>query len=139
MHGAGSFIQVIAPRESHKDIVKQMHDSLLSGHLVVEETKEKLMQRYYWFKLKQDIKLHVRACDTCAADKTPARTPRAPMGHLKSGGPWDTLAIDYLGPFPKSERGHKFILVMTDHFRKYVEVIAVPSQQAEDCATRIIN
>ena len=80
MHGADSFIQVIAPMESHKDIVKQMHESLFSGHLGVKKTKEKLMQRYYCFKLKQDIKLHARACDICAADKTPAKTPRAPMG-----------------------------------------------------------
>ena len=138
-NGIDSYIQVIAPMEWHKDIVKQMHDSPMSGHLGVKKTKEKLLQRYYWFKLKQDVKLHIKMCDICAADKTPTKTPRAPMGHLKSGGPWDTLAIDYLGPFPKSESGNKYILVMTDHFTKYVELIAVPNQQAEDCASRIMN
>ena len=138
-NGIDSYVQVIAPMEWHKDIVKQMHDSPMSGHLGVKKTKEKLLQRYYWFKLKQDVKLHIKMCDICAADKTPTKTPRAPMGHLKSGGPWDTLAIDYLGPFPKSESGNKYILVMTDHFTKYVEVIAVPNQQAEDCASRIMN
>lgn len=61
------------------------------------------------------------------------------MGHLRSGGPWDTLALDYMGPFPKTERGNKYILVITDQFTKYVEVLAVPNQRAEDCASRLLN
>lgn len=29
--------------------------------------------------------------------------------------------------------------MLTDHFTKYVEVIAVPNQSAEECALRILN
>ncbi len=61
------------------------------------------------------------------------------MGHLSSGAPWDTLAIDYMGPLPETANGNKYILVMTDHFTKYVEVVAVPNQRAEDCALGIAN
>jgi hypothetical protein len=61
------------------------------------------------------------------------------MGHLQSGVPWDTLAIDYLGPLPLTENGNKYIMVLTDYFTKYVEVLSVPNQLAEDCALRIPN
>ena len=61
------------------------------------------------------------------------------MGHLKAGAPWDVLAIDFMGPLPITRRGNRYILVMTDHFSKYVEVAAVPSQTADDCATVIVN
>ena len=116
-----------------------MHDALLSGHLGVRRTKERICQRYYWFNLKQDVKWYVRKCDVCAADKTPPKLPKAPMGHLKSGAPWDTLAIDYLGPLPRTPRGNRYILVLTDQFTKYVEVFAMPDQTAEDCALKIMN
>ncbi len=74
----------------------------------------------------------------CSRHNTTKKTPGA-MGHLKSGAPWDTLAIDYMGPLPETANGNKYILVMTDHFTKYVEVLALPNQSAEDCALRIVN
>ena len=138
-NGTDEHVQLIAPKEMQHDILRQMHNNVLSGHLGVRKTKEKLSKCYYWFNLRQDVNLHVRRCDTCAADKLPSKTPRASMGHLSSGAPWDTLALDYLGPLPETDRGNKYILVITDHFTKYVEVIPVPNQLAEDCASRLVN
>jgi hypothetical protein len=138
-NGTGEYIQLIVPRSLKKQILRQMHNSCLAGHLGVKKTKLRILRNYYWFNLKEDVKLHVQTCDICAADNAPNNLPRAPMGHLKAGGPWDTLAIDYLGPLPVTSEGNKYILVMTDHFTKYVEVLAVPTQEAEDCALRIAN
>ena len=38
-----------------------------------------------------------------------------------------------------TERGNRYILLLTDHFTKYVEIIAVPNMTAEVCAARIVN
>ena len=51
----------------------------------------------------------------------------------------DCLATDYLGPLPMTPRGNRYILLLTDHFSKYVEVIPVPNMTAEVCAARILN
>jgi hypothetical protein len=83
--------------------------------------------------------MFIRECDVCAVVKTPATQPRAPLGHLRSGAPWNILAVDYIGPFPVTERVNRYILTLTDHFTKYVEVMAMPNQQAEECATKIVN
>ena len=61
------------------------------------------------------------------------------MGHLKSGAPWDLLCMDFLGPLPVTSRGNRFILVMSDYFTKYVEVIPVADQPAETCANAVIE
>ncbi len=53
------------------------------------------------------------------------------MGHITTGAPWDVLAVDYLGPLPETPRGNKYVLVLTDLFTKYVEVLPVPNQTAE--------
>ncbi|XP_052255150.1 uncharacterized protein LOC127860882 [Dreissena polymorpha] len=67
-----------------------------------------IKQGFYWFELKSDIRLHVRACDVCEADKKPHKTPRAPMGHFKAVAHWDVLAIDFLGPLPVTNRGNRW-------------------------------
>jgi transposase InsO family protein/DNA-binding MarR family transcriptional regulator len=138
-NGTDECKQLLVPRVIKTSVLRQMHSSVLSGHLGTRKTKERTAQTFYWFNMKEDINMFVRECDVCAADKTPPKQPRAPLGHLRSGAPWDTLAVDYMGPFPVTERGNRYILTLTDHFTKYVEVMAVPNQQAEECATRIVN
>jgi transposase InsO family protein len=121
------------------EVLFECHDSILSGHLGCKKTIEKIRQRYYWFGMKEDVHLHIKQCDVCGADKKPHKTPRAPMGTLVTGAPMDVVATDYLGPFPVSEQGNRYILVLTDHFSKYVEVLAVPDQTAETCANKVLN
>lgn len=122
-----------------KEILFQMHDSLLSGHQGCKKTKEKTLQRFYWYSLKDEIALYIQKCDTCAADKKPAKVPRAPLGSLHAGAPGDCVATDYLGPFPVTDRGHRYILLFTDHFSKNVEIIPVSDMTAEVCAVKLLN
>ena len=51
----------------------------------------------------------------------------------------DRLAIDILGPLPLTPRGNWYILLVTDHFTKWVEIFAVPDQTATTCAEVILN
>ena len=89
--------------------------------------------------MKSEVRQYIRQCNTCAALKKPIKAPRAPLGTIKVGAPWDVVATDYLGPLPVTPRGNKYILVLSDYFTKYVEIIAVPDQTAETCASRILN
>ncbi|MBV2113481.1 MAG: DDE-type integrase/transposase/recombinase [Candidatus Thiodiazotropha sp. (ex Ctena orbiculata)] len=137
--GSGEHLQFLVPRVMKPDILFQMHDSVLSGHLGCKKTKEKTLQRFYWYALKDDVKLHIQRCDVCAADKKPTKIPRAPLGSLPAGAPGDCVATDYLGPFPVTDRGNRYILLLTDHFSKYVEILPVPDMTAEVCASKILN
>ena len=83
--------------------------------------------------------MYVCQCDTCASIKKPNKKPKAPLGTITTRAPGDVVATDYIGPVPVTPRGNKYILVLTDHFSKYVEVIPVPDQTAETCAARLLN
>ncbi len=132
-------MQFITPRVMRKEVLFENHNSIISGHLGCKKTTEKIRQRYYWYVMKGDVYLHIKQCDVCAADKKPLKTPRAPMGTITTGAPFDVVATDYLGPLPLTQQGNRYMLVLTDHFSKYVEVLAVPDQTAETCASRILN
>ena len=137
--GSGEYLQFIVPLSMKKEVLFQMHNSLVSGHLGCKKTKEKILQRFYWYSLKDEVVLHIQKCDTCAADKRPPKVPRAPMGSLRVGAPGDCIATDYLGPLPITDRGHRYILLFTDHFTKNVEVIPVGDMTAEVCAQKLLN
>ena len=137
--GSGEYFQFIVPLSMRKEVLYQMHNSLMSGHLGCKKTKEKILQRFYWYSLKEEVALHIQKCDTCAADKHPAKVPRAPLGSLRVGAPGDCVATDYMGPLPVTDRGHRYILLFTDHFTKNVEVIPVGDMTAEVCAQKLLN
>ena len=128
--GTGSHLQFIVPKSIRPEILQQMHNSVISGHLGQKKTLEKLLQRFYWFNVREDVQMWLLKCDICAANKPPIRTPRAPLGKMLVGAPLDRISVDFLGPLPVTPRNNRYILLATDHFTKWVEVMAVPDQTA---------
>ena len=56
--GTGEYQQFMVPRSMRREIQHQMHDSLISGHLGCKKTKQKILQRFYWYSLKDDVNLY---------------------------------------------------------------------------------
>ena len=137
--GSGEYLQFIVPRQMRKEVFQQMHTAILSGHLGSKKTRLKMLRRFYWFELKEDVTNWTLQCQTCAEIKSPARMPKAPLGKMTVGAPMDRLATDIVGPLPRTPRGNRFILVVTDYFTKWVEVFPIADQTAETCADIILN
>lgn len=55
------------------------------------------------------------------------------------GEPWEKLSIDITGPHPKSRRDNIYILTMMCQFSKYVEVAALPNQEAATVAKALVE
>ena len=137
--GVQSSLQVLVPEELRRQVFDSMHNSVLGAHLGARKTTEKILQKHYWFNIRDDVKLWVKQCDICAQNKRPHDKPLAPLGDMRTGAPMDRLAVDILGPLPLSKRGNKFIQVVTDAFSKWVEVKALPTQTAIDCAEHLVD
>jgi transposase InsO family protein len=48
-------------------------------------------------------------------------------------------AMDVLGPLPMTARGNQYIMVMSDHFTKWVEAVPMLNQRAETVAKAFVN
>jgi len=137
--GVDVHCQLITPIALRKEILYQVHDSVLSGHLGTKKTLHKAKQKFYWYEMKQDINIYIQQCDICAANKEPSKKPRAPLGSMPTGAPLDRIATDILGPLPLTERNNRYVLVVADYFTKWVELFAIPDQTAETCAHKICS
>src|SRR6266508_2966079 len=55
----------ILKRNEIEPILSLSHEHSLSGHFGLEATLIKLKERYYWPKMKNDIKSYIQTCDQC--------------------------------------------------------------------------
>ena len=137
--GMEDHLQYIVPSKLKDEIMYQMHESLLSGHLGKWKTREQIVQCFYWFGVRENSDLWVEKCNTCASVMEPHQKSQPPLGTMPVGAPLDRLATDILGPHPLAPKGKWYILLVTDHFTKWIEIFSVSDQRATTCAEVILN
>jgi transglutaminase/protease-like cytokinesis protein 3 len=57
------------------------------------------------------------------------------------GAPWERMAIDILGPLPRTDNGNTctYIMVVGDYFTKWMEAIPIPDAEAKTVADKFVE
>lgn len=117
-------LKICMPDSMLGPILWYLHDARTSGLPGIKRTYEKAkLSPFYWRNMKDSIKLYVNQCEICGERKNPLRQKRHIM--LKSyvvGVSFERIATDIAGPFPVTENGNKYTLVIGDYFTKLTEV-----------------
>ncbi|MGH0120359.1 UNVERIFIED_CONTAM: hypothetical protein FKN15_067744 [Acipenser sinensis] len=122
-----------------QEVLEAHHGTPGTGHFGVTKTLWQLRQSFYWGQCRRDVEDHCRRCDICTARKGPQDRSHAPLQQYQVGGPMERVAVDVLGPFPRSKRGNRFVLVALDYFTKWPEAYALPDQEAETVAEALLE
>ncbi|CAC5426773.1 unnamed protein product [Mytilus coruscus] len=107
MDGTGDNYQCLVPKQLRKNVIFQAHDCILSGHFGSKMTVQKLLQKYYWYNLKEEVNNYIMRCDICEANKFSQKKPKVPLGSLLTGAPLDCLATDIFWQLPTTSRNNK--------------------------------
>uniref|UniRef100_A0A8C7Y7T2 Gypsy retrotransposon integrase-like protein 1 n=1 Tax=Oryzias sinensis TaxID=183150 RepID=A0A8C7Y7T2_9TELE len=108
-----------------------MHGVAGSGHFGVAKTLRRLRQGFYWGRCRRDVEDFCRQCDPCIARKGPSGQSHAPLQPFQVGGPMERVAVDIVGPLPRSSRVNHYVLSAIDYFTRWPEAYALPDQEAE--------
>ena len=130
---------LVLPNEFRKEILGELHGGQLSGHLGVSKTLAKVKYKYFWPGMSADVRSFLRVCDLCAKRKSPAKKRLAPLQQYRVGVPLERVAIDLLGPLPKTDSGNQWILVVGDYCTKWMEAYALPDATASTVALKLVN
>ena len=101
-----------------------------------------LMQDHFWWPgMTQDLRNHIKKCGCCR--KYEAAPPVVPMKPLACSGPEELLHVDFTSieetvPL-KEDPVIRNVLVLQDHFSKYVVVYEVKDQTAHTAAETLRN
>jgi len=82
-------------------VISQAHEVL--GHYGPQKTADYVRRHYWWPRIGQDVEQYCKTCPVCQMTKS--STQRVP-GLLHSlpipARPWESIAMDFVGPFPES-------------------------------------
>ncbi len=126
--------KLVVPDSLRSMVFDSLHKHRTAGHVGERKTIERVGERYWWTNWREFVRISCKKCDSCASKKPPNKTPRAPMKTFNVGAPMERIALDVMGPLPLSDRGNKYILVIGDHFTKWIEAFSMPNQEASTVA-----
>ncbi len=122
-------------RNEIEPILSLAHKYPLSGHFGLEATLTKLKERYYWPKMKDDIKSYIQTCDQC--QRCGKTTDENELHSIKIKEPFYQWGIDIVRPLTETSQGNKYIVVAIDYFTKYPEARALTNANAKSVANFI--
>jgi transposase InsO family protein len=138
--GRPTHIQWIAPRSWITEILHEAHDTATTGHMGAARTRRRVEERFWWPYLDADTRDYCRRCIVCNARKPAPNVAHHPLRRQVTTSPLQRVALDILGPMnPATERGGKYILVLTDYFSKWLVTCVMKDQTAETCASCFVN
>uniref|UniRef100_A0A8C7WTQ9 Gypsy retrotransposon integrase-like protein 1 n=1 Tax=Oryzias sinensis TaxID=183150 RepID=A0A8C7WTQ9_9TELE len=93
-----------------------------AGHLGRHKTYLRVSSRFFWPSMYTDIQTYCATCPTCQKTAITHKSDRALLHPLPIiSTPFRRIAMDIVGPLPKSSSGHKYILVVCDYATRFPE------------------
>jgi transposase InsO family protein len=130
----------VAPAALRERICTIHHFAKVVGHPGVSRMAATIGRNWYWPSLSKDCLSMVRRCPSCAAlrlKRGPKRT--YPLTIFPPDRPLEFVALDVLGPLPKTSRGNQYVLCICDRFSKMSVAVAMPDQTASTVAREFVD
>jgi hypothetical protein len=116
--------------EEIKRIITENHE--LIGHPGIRKTYGRIRDQYKIPRLMERVENKIKHCDTCQRQKlTRIRSKEEPVITDTPLEPNDKIAMDILGPLPKTKKGHQYILSIHDELTKHPILVPLKTQQTE--------
>ncbi|XP_004292069.1 PREDICTED: uncharacterized protein LOC101313385 [Fragaria vesca subsp. vesca] len=106
-----------------KRIMREVHCGVCGSHQAGPKMRWLIRRHgYYWLTILKDCIAFAKGCQDCQAHGPVQHIPNIPLQPIIKPWPGRGWAIDFVGIIhPHSSEQHKFIIVATDFFTKWVE------------------
>ncbi len=131
--------QLLVPKSRREMLFQAAHCNPMAGHLGQAATLNRLMARFFWPGIHENVRRWCAACRECQLVNPPA-SPKAPLCPLPlMQVPFERIGMDLIGPLERSARGHRFALVLVDYATRYPEAVALRNISAKSVAEALFS
>ena len=103
----------------------ETHEGICGSNKTGEKMKWVLFwQGYYWPTILKDCINYAKSYDNCKKHGPIQQVPTSELHYVAKPWPFRGWALDLIGQIdPPSSKGHRYILVAIDYFKKWVKAI----------------
>ncbi len=131
--------QLLVPKSRREMLFQAAHCNPMAGHLGQAATLNRLMTRFFWPGIHENVRRWCAACRECQLVNPPT-SPKAPLRPLPlMQVPFERIGMDLIGPLERSARGHRFALVLVDYATRYPEAVALRNISAKSVAEALFS
>ena len=131
-------LQLLVPKPAREQLFLSYHASLFGGHLGRNRTLARLVHRFYWSGMSDDVKEWLGQCAVCIKIQSLAGRHH-PLGNIPTGHRWDCIAMDILDVCDPTPAGYRYILVIADYFSKWTEAFPIKNKCADTVADVLVE
>lgn len=114
--------RIVVPEKLQHRTLQLAH----STHVGVDAMKQVLRTKVWWPDMDSMVKAFVKSCKECLLVSLP--DPPEPLRRKElPTGPWDDVAVDFLGPLPSGE----YLFIVVDYYSRYQEIEIMTSTTAK--------
>src|SRR5260221_10352737 len=120
---------LVLPEVIHKGeritgiMIKNTHKIL--GHLGFQKTLEYIWKYYWWSTMVKDMEKFISSCEICQTTKWTSQWMPGLLHQLPiPDAPWTSIAMDFVGPFPKSLNSN-YLWVIVCHLTSQVHLVPI--------------
>jgi hypothetical protein len=120
-------------------LITELYESSLVGHKRVASTLAKALVRFWWKRIRQDVKYFCERCIVYRRAKIQPQMAATIYTLHDPPTPWHTVGIDYLTHLPMSN-GFENVLIMVDHLTRIAHFLpCIESQTKEEIADSFLQ
>ena len=110
-----------------------------SGHFSVNKTRAIINDKFTWPGIGTDVRNFILSCDKCKSFNKHSHKP--PPFHMRPviTEPFDEIALDLIGPLPRSKHGKRFALTAICMASRWPEVYPLSDTTAESIVEGLIE
>jgi putative transposase len=126
---------LVCPDSLKKQVMDVAHCAWTGGHCGRQRTVDRILLGYWWPGMHYDVDSFLAKCIRCQelGGRKPDPSPLQSLPLCEE--PNFRVHMDLFGPLrTRSKSGAKYIIVITDAFSKYTELVAIVDKTAETVA-----
>ena len=127
---------IVVPYAFQLYITTLLHDSF--DHPGRTKLMELIAHRFTWPKMNRTVEVVCELCLQCQKGKPPPKKNTFPMRPIITTKPFQVVQFDHC-KLPMTKRGNKGILVLVDHFSKWIVVVPYKRHTAQETAQHIFR
>ncbi len=122
-------VYIVPHLDQRRCIVRHAHEEL--GHFGVKWTYSLLLGQYCWCGMHTDVQRLMSHCMVCDRVKASFNAPTPQLHPLPIMGLGYRWNLNFVGPLPLTVRHNRSMLVMVEHFSKWIELVPSPNKSSE--------